>query len=298
MVLPALTVLNPRYAVRRPLGEAGPFSITYLGWDIETEEQVIIQEYLPSELAGRADEGPDVVASDNEKQAALFQAGLKYFLKEAAVLTEIEHPSVIPVRAPFRALGTAYRVWEQRSGMSLAEAIEKKGTLSERAALTIVGAALDALGATHERGLLHGGISPENIFLTKDGRALLHNFRSAFIQLARRNDQLDVAVHAGTSAPEQYAANGKQGPWTDVYACAATVCHVVTGMAPPSAPDRLEDDPLAARLEAEERLTLAVREVLLDALALDPRSRTRSAQAFRQQLQDALAAPAPRPQLK
>lgn len=297
MVLPALTVLNPRYAVRRSLGAPGPFSITYLGWDIETEEQVVIQEYLPASLAQRGEDDTAVVVRDDDKHAALFQAGLKYFLKEAMVLSEVEHPHVIPQRAPFEALGTAYRVREHRPGMSLAAGIEKKGALSERAAVTIVDAILDALDTTHGRGLLHGGVAPEAIHVMKDGRALLHDFRSAFIQLARRSDHLADAVRPGTSAPEQYAAKGKQGPWTDVYACAATVCQVVTGEPVPAAPERLDDDPLAARLQADDRFTPAVREVLLQALALNPKTRIRTAQAFRQQLQDALSASQQRPQL-
>ena len=59
----------------------------------------------------------------------------------------------------------------------------------------------------------------------------------------------EITVHATingeTYAPEeQYRASGIQGPWTDVYATAATMYHAVTGQLPQPALDRQAEDKL------------------------------------------------------
>lgn len=290
MVLPKGAVLNRRYAIRRPLGDPSPFDIKYLGEDLESEERVVIQEYFPQRLAHRK-KGEAVWKAENEKQATLFEAGMEYFRKEGRVLSGIDHPHLIKERVPFEANGTIYRVRAYYPGMSLEKGLEKGKTISERAALAIIVSVLKVLKVTHQQGLLHGGISPTSIHLMKDGRALLYDFQSAFIQLARRSDQLTEIVRPGTSPIEQYTVQGKQGPWTDVYACAATMYRATTGQMPPEATQRLEGDRLPAQLAATDVFTPAVREVIGRALAVEPAQRIQSVEAFMDRLQVAVQRP-------
>ena len=46
----------------------------------------------------------------------------------------------------------------------------------------------------------------------------------------------------GFSPFEQYTQRGSSGPWTDVYAMAATVYYTLTGKLPPVATDRVVED--------------------------------------------------------
>jgi TonB family protein len=172
--------------------------------------------------------------------------------------------------------------------MSLRKGLESKGTLSEKAALTIMVPILEALQLSHDNGLYHGGVSPETVRLCNDGSVLLTGFQGAFIQLARQGGELSALVQQGTSAIEQYTPRGNQGPWTDVYAAAATICYMVTGRELPEASDRLEgDDPLADLIQDADAFSApGVREALIDALEVDPSKRLQSAEALAKALKE------------
>ena len=241
MELEPLTVLNQRYTVKRSLGDAGPFSLTYIGQDVDSEDEYVIREFFPVHLVERPDGETSVEVTESEA-ADQFDSGLEYFRKESEVLADLRHEALPTSYDAFAANGTYYRVRPHRSGTSLARGLEEKGSLTEKAALSIMMPILGALQEAHENGLYHGGVSPRSIRLLEDGEVLLTNFRGAFFQLAREMGQMTDLVQPGTSAVEQYTPRGQQGPWTDVYSAAATICQIVTGQALPEATDRLEGD--------------------------------------------------------
>ena len=282
MELAQLTVLNQRYTIKRTLGDPGPFDITYLGQDVDSEEEYIIREYFPVHLANRAAEKTSVEIPGGEEEADLFESGLEYFQKESQVLAQLDHKSLPSSYDLFEANGTFYRVRSHPPSMSLRKGLEDKGQLSEKAALTIMIPILEALHEAHENGLYHGGVSPRSIRLLEGGDVLLTGFRGAFFQLARESGDLSDLVQPGTSAVEQYTPRGQQGPWTDVYAAAATICQMVTGQALPESTDRLEgDDPLDDLVQDADVFSApGVREALMDALAVDPSQRLQSIEAL------------------
>jgi TonB family protein len=148
---------------------------------------------------------------------------------------------------------------------------------------------LGALQEAHENGLYHGGVSPQSIRLLDDGKVLLTGFRGAFFQLARESGTMTDLVQPGTSAVEQYTPRGQQGPWTDVYAAAATVCQMVTGSSLPASTDRLEgtDELEGLVQDADVFSAPGVREALIDALVVDPSKRLQSVEALRTALTEA-----------
>jgi TonB family protein len=281
MELAPLTVLKQRYTVKRTLGDPGPFDITYLGQDVDSEDEFIIREYFPVDLADRKEEKTSVEMK-GEKEADLFDSGLEYFRRESEVLAELEHEALPGSYDTFEANGTFYRVRPHPQSMSLAKGLKDKGQLSEKAALTIMMPVLEALHEAHDSGLYHGGVSPRTIRLLEGGKVLLTGFRGAFFQLAREMGKMSELVQPGTSAVEQYTPRGQQGPWTDVYAAAATICQMVTGEALPESTDRLEGDDTLEDLvqDADAFSSPGVREALVDALAVDPSQRLQAIQAL------------------
>jgi formylglycine-generating enzyme required for sulfatase activity len=79
---------------------------------------------------------------------------------------------------------------------------------------------------------------------------VLIDFGSARQRLSERS--MTVIESAGYTPFEQLQSRGNVGPWSDLYALAATLVKVMTGEAPPKANDRVMDDPwrpLRGRIE-------------------------------------------------
>jgi hypothetical protein len=280
IALPPRSRLQNNFIVGRVLGRPGGFGITYLGWDIHLETRVAIKEYLPRDLAGRDSDRRTVVLhslDDTEN----FSYGLDLFLKEARTLAKFNHPRVVRVRAFFQENGTAYLVMDYIEGISLAEFLERlDAPLTERQALDVLMPILDGVGVVHRQGFLHRDIKPQNIFLTAAREPILLDFGAARVALGEKSRSLSVILTPGYAPYEQYHRRGEQGPWTDIYACAATLYHMVTRQVPPDALEREKGDTLEPPQSIQPGLSAHFCRTLLRALATDPAARPRSVAEF------------------
>src|SRR6185369_9783803 len=100
---------------------------------------------------------------------------------------------------------------------------------------------LDGLEQVHNAGFLHRDIKPANILLDSAGNPTLIDFGASRAAMAGRSTPLTAIFTPGYAAPEQMTS-AKQGPWTDIYALAATLYHAMTGKPPASAFDRMLSD--------------------------------------------------------
>lgn len=242
--LPAGTCLHGVYEVQETIG-AGGFAITYRGVRKDTGEVVAIKEYFPPSLAVRnKQEGLYVLRPFPEKNAALFQKGLRRFMNEAGILRSFQNlESIVPVYDMFEENGTAYLVMEFIDGLTLSRYVAENGTLTFPEISELVVPVIRALASVHARGLVHRDISPDNLILGMDHRLHLIDFGAAGSGSAGEagNRHNTVIIKAGYAPPEQYVPNGRTGAWTDVYAICATIYFCVTGDAPAEAVHRLDD---------------------------------------------------------
>ena len=81
--LPAGTVIDC-YIIDKVIGSGG-FSLIYLAHDEDTDEKVVIKEFLPKKLARREVDSASICVL-NDKQIDSFHQGRKLFYHEAKVL--------------------------------------------------------------------------------------------------------------------------------------------------------------------------------------------------------------------
>jgi formylglycine-generating enzyme required for sulfatase activity len=294
--LPLRTILNNQYVVGRVLGNPGGFGITYLCWDTVLRTRVAIKEFLPREYAMRETDRLSVTAHTG-KDRENFQFGLQAFLEEARTVAKLVHPNIVRVKTYLEQNHTAYLVMEYYEGLSVAEYVRQQGgRIPEKSAVGIMQFVLDGLRHVHENGYLHRDVKPANIYMTKRGQVILLDFGAARCALGEHSRSLSVVVSSGYSPFEQYRSNGKQGPWTDVYACGATLYYLVTGQTPPTAVDRTdEDDPalLIPPLQLSPGLSPQVGRAIQNALTLKASDRPQNTTKFLKMLTGVTLSPMP-----
>lgn len=293
IALPYWTLLNRQYLTGRVLGKLGGFGITYLAWDTRLEVAAAVKEFLPRDFAGRDGNSTSVVthSEDDEK---MFRYGLKMFLSEAKTLAKFDHPNIVRVRNVFENNGTAYLVMEYLEGLALSEYLSfKRERMDEAKSLEIMLPVLDGLEHVHEAGFLHRDIKPHNLYLTNTGRTILLDFGAARQAIGNSGRSRSIVLTPGYAPFEQYHRNGNQGPWSDIYAFAAVLYHMVTGIAPAESTERIAADHLVDPSTINPRLSAGFSAALMKALSLRPEHRPQSVKDFRQLLIGSTLAPIP-----
>ena len=268
------SILNGKYMVGKILGQGG-FGITYIGWDIALERKVAIKEYYPSGQVGRTP-GTNALSWYTTESAALAQkTGLEMFLKEARKMSKVDSiPGIVRVRDLFQENGTAYIVMDFVEGETLKTRLQKNGPMPWDRAKEIFRPAVHTMEQVHRAGLIHRDLSPDNLMLTPDGQVKILDLGAAKdLNINSGASSMQVAK-GGFSPFEQYSQRGASGPWTDVYAMAATIYYTLTGVLPPAAIDRVEEDTLDWSLVAA--LPWRAQEALKAAMVVSAKKRTQS----------------------
>ena len=273
--------LNGRYRVCRSLGQGG-FGITYLAADELLGQNIVIKEYFPAVLAGRATDGSVRIEQEEGREA--FEEGRSRFLREARILTSLlDVPGVVKAWNYFQENQTAYLVMEYVQGISLRSWLEQHGEVSFEEALRMLKPVVLALAGIHKKGLLHRDITPDNLMVGENGAVKLLDFGSARSYLREKDSEMTqtVLLKSGYAPPEQYDGKSVQGPWTDLYALCATMYEMITGCMSEDAIQRQIRDELEAPSAYGAKITPEQEEHLLKrGLALDERERYASVAEF------------------
>lgn len=274
-------MLHQRYTVGDVIGSGG-FGTTYIGLDNTLDSKVAIKEYLPYGCAKRDGNGVTITPYDDRKEE--YEKRLSDFLTEAKRLAALEkYPGVVGIKDFFIENGTGYMVMPYLDGKTLKEHImEQGGGLPWEGLSEILIPILEALNLVHGKGIIHRDISPDNIYLPKEGRALLIDFGAAAESTGDFTLAHDQIYKDGYAPPEQYQTKSRQGPWTDIYALAGTIYYGLTGKKPPRCFDRVDGDDIKNDLLKVVDGRKA--NVILKALHLDPKQRYRTINEFKHDL--------------
>ena len=229
------------YRLDAVIGHGG-FGITYRSFDTQLAKFVAIKEYLPIEFAVRGGDGQ--VVPRGTRFAEDFSWGRERFLDEARALARFRHLHIVPVLRYFEANGTAYTVMEFEDGKSVGELLRQPaGRLSPDDVRRLADGLVGGLSAVHAQGFLHRDIKPSNIIIRRDGIPVLIDFGAARQAMGERSRTMTGVLTPQYAPIEQYALDGKQGPWSDIYSAAAVLHHAIAGLPPPDAAARVGTDP-------------------------------------------------------
>jgi serine/threonine protein kinase len=271
------------YQIQDVLG-AGGFGVTYRALALGTRVPVAIKEYYPADLATRT-EGHQLVPSSAALDAD-YRWGLNRFNEEARTLLQFRHANIVQLQRVLQLNNTAYMVLTLENAATLRRWCKDRGRPPTQIELdNLLSPLIDALEVIHSNGVLHRDVSPDNVLMRLNDQPVLIDFGSARLAVGQRGAMSAIVKH-GFSPHEQYAtASARQGPWSDIYALAATVFFLIAGKPPPQAINRLEHDTFGGlsqlRLPGYRPGFIAA---IDGALALDYRTRPQTVRAWHAQL--------------
>ncbi|MBQ7535580.1 MAG: PASTA domain-containing protein [Stomatobaculum sp.] len=280
---PGTVLRNGRYVVGRVLGFGG-FGVTYIGYDRRLQQKVAVKEYLPGEFSTRMPGVTSVTIYSGEREEQ-FAAGKMKTIEEAVRLAKFRQlPNIVHVFDTFEENNTAYIVMEFCDGESIKSILERQGPMSLEEALIVVLGVAEGLKPVHAEGMIHRDISPDNIYRLKDGTVKILDFGAARYATTKHSKSLSVIIKPGYAPEEQYRSRGDQGPWTDVYALAATFYKMITGITPPDAMERAARDTLVRPSEMGIYMQEGMETALMNAMNVAIEDRTSSLDQFEKEL--------------
>lgn len=230
---PAGTILNKKYLLGKAIGRGG-FGVTYIALDIKTHEKVCIKECNLKDRCMRDPSNPTMLLPINEEEAARdfdrYKRGFQDERKRLMQLRDI--PQVVQCYEGFACNNTVYMVQEFLEGRDLKNYVKRergsRNPLSIGESVFYTTQILDILSQVHKRKILHRDISPDNIFMLRDGTLKLIDFGSAR-QMSR--GEMTSFNKPGYTPPEMLLGD-KEGPYSDVYSVGAVLYFMLVGEKP------------------------------------------------------------------
>ena len=264
--------LQARYYIKKCIGQGG-FGIVYLGYDDVLKREIAIKEYMPMEWVER-DEEDSSVQIVSSAFIDDYKNGLKKFANEAIYMAKMQqNKHVADVYDLFFENETAYIVMEYIQGENIGNIRKVMKDFSYQTAKDIFMTLLKVIRDIHEKGLLHGDISPGNIILDQYNQLKLIDFGSSHPIGSKAKTIGEMLIKAGYAAIEQYDEELPEMECTDIYQAAATFYYLITGNKPIESSKRLEEDSLQMPSELGICIPTEEEEILRKALSVMPEER-------------------------
>lgn len=280
--LPLRTVLQDRYVLGHVQAWESDAAV-YAAFDRTLQAPCVVREFLPKGIANRLEGNRDVHVRERFRKnydgykrsfATLWQTMMQLHTLAAA----------LPVYDVFPANETVYAVSQPVDGVPLREFLLRtpEGYISWEQARIMFMPVLTTLEALHDRGVIHGSITPDNLLLCPDGKVRLKGFCIAQCNTVQAD--LEFNLNEGYTAIEQYDNDRKMCPATDIYAFSACIYRALVGSNPPDAPSRETNDKLMIPNKIAERIPTHVIRALGAGLQIYPENRAQSAARLRELL--------------
>lgn len=176
---------------------------------------------------------------------------LAAFRREAALLSQLDHPNLVKVLEWGEDLGRPFLVMELVEGCDLRTSLALDA-LGGQSLCHLLGQAAAGLAYAHSHGIIHRDIKPENLVITPHRRACWVDFGLAEVA----PDKEDLSGTVGYIAPERLAG-GAASPASDQYSLGVLAYEALTGELPAGRPQLL-----ALRPSLDPRLVAVVERML------------------------------------
>lgn len=273
---PETRLKGGEYILKELIG-CGSFGLIYAAVESRIGQQLALKEFFPLGYRRDLNHGYKLVAQDGEDcDLTVLKA---QFEEEFRVLERFERPGIVKVYDLFEENGGLFLVMERLQGATLDDILQEHEILDEGLALWLIHRLVSTLETIHLSGLVHGDIKPENLFLTRQGQLILLDFGAVNHYLTRGRGAPRFLT-PGYAPPEQYQANKKPDPASDLYAVGATLYELLTGSPPPDALKRTQGAKLQTPSRKGVNVTQATMGVLGRTLSLTQEKRPASAHAL------------------
>jgi serine/threonine-protein kinase len=255
-MLTGKTLQGGKYTINQEIGRGG-FGITY-----KATHHFLHQEVVIKTLNHKLQKHPDFAKFESQ------------FQDEARRLASCVHPNIVRVSDFFVEADFPYMVMEYIPGETLGEAFVMPGIpLPEDRAIHYIRQIGAALGAVHQKGLLHRDVKPDNIILRQNtNEVILIDFGIAREFNTSVRQAHTGMVSEGYSPMEQYLTNARRSPATDVYGLASTLYALLTAQVP--MPVLLRDkEKMPSPRELQPHLSAAVNQAIMRGMAVEARFR-------------------------
>ncbi|GCE06324.1 protein kinase domain-containing protein [Dictyobacter aurantiacus] len=215
---------------------------------------------------------------------------LQRFHKEAALITSLKHPHILPVYEHGEILGYPYLITPYTTNGSLADIIRHQGRCEHTFVTTILDQIVDGLSYAHGKGFIHGTLKPSNIVIHDDeniqvaGFGLMHILQRAGVDpTPMQYAHLLSIAETFLAAPEYVAPEIVQGQAvdqrSDVYALGCILYEMLSGRPPFTGNNPLEVAQMHTKQafqplrKLSPEVPVALASVVSQALARDPEVR-------------------------
>lgn len=196
-----------KYRLEHKLGH-GAWAIVYQGRHLTLDKKVAVKML--------------------KHQMAMVEEFHDRFIKEAAVIADMQHPNIIHVFDVEERFNTLFIIMEYLEGVPLDVVLKEEGPLSADQVVDIFRQVCAGLAYAHKRGIVHQDIKPDNLYLLPGGRVKILDFGLACPFGSENFEMEGTMEYMSPEQIESYPVDAR----TDIYCLGVTAFELLTGRQP------------------------------------------------------------------